>query len=72
MDCLLINEGFPLLSFLIFFPLAGASVLFFFPSESFARMWTMVVTILTAVISLPLIAGFDRTTAKYQFAEAYT
>jgi len=30
MDALLnVNEGFPLLSFLIFFPLAGAVVLFF-------------------------------------------
>ncbi len=72
MDCLLINEGFPLLSFLIFLPLAGAFVLFFFSSESFARLWTLAVTILAALATLPLISGFDNTTAKYQFAEAHT
>ncbi|HEB68833.1 MAG TPA: NADH-quinone oxidoreductase subunit M [Desulfobulbus sp.] len=72
MDCLLINEGFPLLSFLIFLPLAGALVLFFFSSESFARLWTLFVTIVMALLSLPLITGFDNTTAKYQFAEAHT
>ncbi len=72
MDCLLINEGFPLLSFLIFLPLAGAFVLFFFSSESFARLWTLFVTIIMALISLPLISGFDTTTAKFQFAEAHT
>ncbi|NOQ45336.1 MAG: NADH-quinone oxidoreductase subunit M, partial [Desulfobulbaceae bacterium] len=72
MDCLLINEGFPLLSFLIFFPLAGAAVLLFFPRESFARSWTLTITTLTALLSIPLITGFDTATAKYQFAEAYT
>ena len=72
MDCLLINEGFPLLSFLIFLPLAGAFALFFFSSESLARIWTMVITILAALFSIPLITGFDISTAKYQFVEAYT
>jgi NADH-quinone oxidoreductase subunit M len=37
MDLLLIKEGFPLLSFLIFLPLAGALVLLFFHGEVFAR-----------------------------------
>jgi hypothetical protein len=37
MDLLLIKEGFPLLSFLIFLPLAGATVLLFFHGASFAR-----------------------------------
>ncbi len=72
MDCLLINEGFPLLSFLIFFPLAGAVILLFFPKESFARKWALVITTLTALISILLITGFDTSTAKYQFAETHT
>ena len=71
MDVLLINEGFPLLSFLIFFPLAGAMVLLVVPQETFAKLWTLVVTIITAVFSLPLISGFDNTSSKYQFAELY-
>jgi NADH-quinone oxidoreductase subunit M len=52
MDCLLINEGFPLLSFLIFFPLAGAVVMFFFSGEKFARLWTLAVTTVEAIVSL--------------------
>lgn len=71
MDNLIINEGFPLLSFLIFFPLAGAVVMLFFSGESFARFWTLAVTTITAVFSFPLVSGFDTTTAKYQFVEAY-
>jgi len=72
MDLLLIKEGFPLLSFLIFMPLAGSVVLLFFHGETFARLWAMMVTSLTAVSSLFLLTGFDPASAKYQFAEAYT
>jgi NADH-quinone oxidoreductase subunit M len=72
MDLLLIKEGFPLLSFLIFLPLAGAVVLLFFHGEAFARLWAMMVTSLTAVSSLFLLTGFDPASAKYQFAEVYT
>ncbi|WP_456386211.1 NADH-quinone oxidoreductase subunit M [Desulfolithobacter sp.] len=71
MDVLIIKEGFPLLSFLIFFPLAGAVVMLFFSSESFARFWTLAITSLTAIFSIPLVTGFDTSTAKYQFAEAH-
>lgn len=72
MDALLnVNEGFPLLSFLIFFPLAGAVVLFFFSGEKFARLWTLLITTLEAIFSIPLLIGFDSGTAKYQFAEAH-
>ncbi|MFP7753495.1 complex I subunit 4 family protein [Thermodesulfobacteriota bacterium B35] len=72
MDCLILKEGFPLLSFLIFFPLAGAVVMFFFSGERFARWWTLAVTTVEAVVSIPLITGFDTTTVKYQFAEMHT
>jgi NADH-quinone oxidoreductase subunit M len=71
MDNLIINEGFPLLSFLIFFPLAGAVVMLFFSGDSFARYWTLAVTTITALFSLPLVSGFDTTTAHYQFVEAH-
>ncbi len=72
MDNLIINEGFPLLSFLIFFPLFGAVVLLFFSGENFAKYWTLLITSLTACISIPLVTGFDLTTSKYQFAEAHS
>jgi len=69
MDFLLMNQGFPLLSVLIFLPLFGALVAMFVPSESAARLWSLAITTVTALISLPLYIGFDLTTAKYQFAE---
>ena len=69
MDFLIINEGFPILSTLVFLPLVGALVLLFLPGENAQRMWSMIVTVATAVISIPLYTGFDATTAKYQFAE---
>ncbi len=71
MDSLIIKEGFPLLSFLIFFPLAGAVVLLFFNGEKFARYWTLAITMITAAFSISLITGFDTTTAKFQFAEVH-
>lgn len=71
MDLLLIKEGFPLLSFLIFLPLAGALVLLFYHGEAFARIWTLIITSLTAVFSILLLTGFDAASSKYQFAEAY-
>ncbi|MCL2457459.1 MAG: NADH-quinone oxidoreductase subunit M [Desulfobulbus sp.] len=71
MELLLIKEGFPLLSFLIFLPLAGSIALLFFHGQTFARLWTLLITSLTAVCSLPLLFGFDPASSKYQFAEAY-
>jgi len=71
MDVLQLKEGFPLLSFLIFFPLAGAFVLLFYRSESFARIWTLLITTITALCSIPLVRGFDAQSAKYQFAELH-
>ncbi|MCL1980018.1 MAG: NADH-quinone oxidoreductase subunit M, partial [Proteobacteria bacterium] len=72
MDLLLIKEGFPMLSFLIFLPLAGSVVLLFFHNEAFARLWTLLVTSLTAICSLFLLSGFDPASSRYQMAEIYT
>jgi len=69
MDFLIINEGFPLLSTLVFLPLIGAFILLFLPGENLQRIWAMLVTVVTALFSIKLYTGFDATTAKYQFAE---
>ncbi|MBU4261728.1 MAG: NADH-quinone oxidoreductase subunit M [Proteobacteria bacterium] len=69
MDFLIMNEGFPLLSTIVFLPLAGALVLLFLPGENVQRIWAMAVTSVNALISLPLYSRFDSTTAKYQFGE---
>jgi NADH-quinone oxidoreductase subunit M len=72
MDFLILNSGFQTLSALLVVPLVGALVLLATSSPSFARFWTLLVTIVTAALSLPLYWGFDTTTAKYQFAEHHT
>lgn len=69
MDFLIVNEGFPILSTLVFLPLVGALALLAVPNESFARIWTLIITTITAVISLFLYPRFDTPTAKYQFGE---
>ncbi len=72
MDQLLINSGFPILSALIFMPLAGALLLLFIKNESACRYFALVVTSIVALWSLRLLAGFDQTTSKFQFAEHHT
>ena len=70
MDFLIMNSmGFPILSALIFLPLVGALILLCIPGDTAAKNWTMLVTVVTALISLPLYWNFDATTAKYQFGE---
>ena len=69
MDFLLINQGFPYLSTLVFLPLLGALVLLALPGDNACRIWSLAITVLTAVISLPLFFMFDSSTHLYQFAE---
>jgi len=70
MDFLMLHEGsYPLLSILIFLPLAGALILLFLPGDNLARIWSLIVTTVTAALSLPLYSNFDLHTAKYQFGE---
>jgi NADH-quinone oxidoreductase subunit M len=64
-----VNQGSPLLSILIFLPLAGAIIMLAIPSEKGAKIWAFIVTIITAIASLPLYSKFDISTAKYQFVE---
>lgn len=63
------TSGWPFLSILIFLPLAGCVPLLFLKNDNAARLWTLVVTLANAAISLPLYNRFDLTTARYQFAE---
>ena len=63
MDQLQISGGFPLLSLLIFLPLAGGLVLLFVRGEQFARLWALGVTTLTALITVPCWSAFDPSTS---------
>lgn len=70
MDFLILNQlDYPVLSTLIFLPLAGAFVLFLIRDEKAAKIWTLIVSLVVFALSLPLYFNFDLTTHKYQFAE---
>ena len=62
-------EGLPILSLLIFSPLAAAAVAALLGGERLLRWWTLLFTLAAAVFSLPLYGRFDSSTAAYQFVE---
>ncbi|MHB8766270.1 MAG: NADH-quinone oxidoreductase subunit M [Deferrisomatales bacterium] len=61
----------PILSLITFVPLAGALVLLFLNKQAVGllRGWTLAVTLVTFVLSLPLWFSFDATQAGMQFVE---
>ena len=63
------NAGFPLLSVLIFAPLAVAAIAALIRSERALRWWTLAGTTAIALLSLRLWAGFNAGTADFQFVE---
>ncbi|MGA3084421.1 MAG: NADH-quinone oxidoreductase subunit M [Thermodesulfobacteriota bacterium] len=70
MDFLIPNQlSYPILSTLIFLPLAGAVVLFMIRNETAAKIWALIISIVNFALSLPLYFSFDLSTYKYQFAE---
>jgi NADH-quinone oxidoreductase subunit M len=69
-DFLIMNTlGYPILSLLVFLPLAGVIPLLFLKNDEAAKYWTLVISLVIAVVSLPLYFKFDKTTALYQFGE---
>jgi NADH-quinone oxidoreductase subunit M len=69
-DFLIMNTlGYPILSLLVFLPLAGVIPLLILKNDEAAKWSTLVITLVIAVISLPLYFKFDRTTPLYQFGE---
>lgn len=65
------NEGIPLLSVLIFSPLAAAAVAALIGHERVQRWWAFLSTSLIALISLPLWCGFNADTHEFQFRELH-
>ncbi len=63
------GPGYPVLSFLILLPLCGALVCLVVQREYFLKLWGLMVTSATALLSLPLFFLFDRNAHQYQFAE---
>jgi NADH-quinone oxidoreductase subunit M len=65
------SDTFPLLSTLIFFPLAGALLLMLLPRRNalFLKASVLVWTVVEFVLSLPLLFRFNEKTAAMQFVE---
>lgn len=61
---------FPLISVMTFLPLLGVVLLFFVPKQSHSvhRMLALLVSLVTFVVSIPLVTGFQ-SNADFQFVE---
>jgi NADH-quinone oxidoreductase subunit M len=69
MEFLVFNGDYPILSLLVFLPLAGVPFLFFLPAHPWAKGWALAVTTVNAALSMVLLHGFDRGSFLFQFAE---
>jgi len=65
--------GFPILSMLIFLPLVGAAVILLMnrANDKAIRMVSLLFSIATFALSLPLFTSFDKTTHLMQFIERH-
>jgi len=63
--------GFPIVTVIAFFPLAGAILLLFVPraKEEFLKRMALVISLVEFIISLPLFIWFDEGAAGMQFVE---
>ncbi len=61
--------GFPILSVLIFLPLAGAGVAMLLRGDKLLKGWTLGIMFVEALLSIPLWVNFDPNTALFQFGE---
>ncbi|GAB4275112.1 MAG: NADH-quinone oxidoreductase subunit M [Deferrisomatales bacterium] len=61
--------AYPILSLLIFLPLAGAVVALFLRGDKVLKGWGFLVTLAGALLSLPLYTAFDPQTHRFQFVE---
>ncbi|RJQ52934.1 MAG: NADH-quinone oxidoreductase subunit M [Nitrospiraceae bacterium] len=72
MENIILNQlNYPVLTCTVFLPVAGALLLLFLRGDSLIRFTTLLVTLATFVISLPLLTDFDKTTYKMQFVEKH-
>ncbi|TAL16108.1 NADH-quinone oxidoreductase subunit M [bacterium] len=61
--------GYPILSILIFLPIAGALVSLFLQGDKVLKSWAFAVMVAEALVSIPLFNNFDPSTVKFQFTE---
>ena len=67
------NLGFPILSTLIFLPIAGAALLLLISrsNENLIKWFSLIVSIAAFIISIPLFAEFNKSTHLMQFTEKH-
>jgi len=67
------NMSFPILTTLIFFPVAAAIFISILPrhQEALIKFFTLVVAIIEFILSIPLYISFDKATSQMQFREEY-
>ncbi len=67
------NLGFPILSTLIFLPVAGAALLLIISrsNENLIKWTSLIVSIVTFILSIPLFTTFNKSTHLMQFVERH-
>lgn len=67
------STGFPILSTVIFLPVAGAALLLLMrrSSETLIKWLALAVSLLDFLVSIPLFTGFDKTSHLMQFVERH-
>jgi len=74
MEQVIMNKsGFPILSALIFLPIAGALLLLLInrTKEALIKWLSLIVSIAAFILSIPLFTNFDKTTHLMQFTEKH-
>lgn len=67
------NLSFPILSTLIFFPVAGAALIAIIPrdKEELIKFSALIISIIEFIFSIPLYISFNKTTSQMQFREEH-
>ena len=72
MEDIIYNQlGYSILSWTVFLPVIGAVLLILMRNVNAIRWTTLFVTVLTFVVSFPLLKNFDKSTYKMQFVERH-
>jgi NADH-quinone oxidoreductase subunit M len=64
--------SYPILSMIMIVPVIGALITLLLKNDTVLKVWGLIVTVVTMVISFPLYSAFDSSTPKYQFTELRT
>lgn len=62
---------YPILSYIIFFPLMGILLILFFKKDTITKYIALFVTLANLLISIPLFINFDKWNPNFQFVESY-